>query len=70
MPGAVPRTSTVALTNATLSYGLKTANQGLEKAASADAGILNGINIYAGKCTFKGVSDALNIKYTSATELI
>ena len=70
MPGAVPRTSTMALTNATLSFGLKIANEGLEKAALADAGILNGINIYDGKCTFKGVTDAFGMKYTSAKELL
>jgi len=70
MPGAVPRTSTIALTNATLPFGLKIANEGLEKAALADTGLLNGINVYDGKCTFKGVADAFNMKYTHSKELL
>jgi alanine dehydrogenase len=64
MPGAVPRTSTIALTNATLPYGLMIANYGLEKAASMDKGLKNGINIYKEKCTFKGVADCFEIEYS------
>ncbi len=65
MPGAVPRTSTIALTNATLKYGLMIANLGLEKAADQDVGIKNGINIYEGRCTYKNVADCFGIKYTN-----
>jgi len=65
MPGAVPRTSTIALTNATLKYGLMIANQGLEKAAEHDLGLKNGINIYDGKCTCKNVADCFGLEYTS-----
>jgi alanine dehydrogenase len=70
MPGAVPRTSTMALTNATLYYGLKIADEGLENAARLDTGIMEGINIYNGKCTFKGVSEAFGVKYTNAKDLV
>lgn len=52
MPGAVPNTSTIALTNATLRYGLMIANLGLEKAAEQDSGLKNGINVFEGKCTY------------------
>ena len=62
MPGAVPNTSTTALTNATLKYGLMIANLGLEKAAELDAGLKNGINIYKGKCTCKNVADCFDIE--------
>ena len=49
MPGAVPHTSTVALTNATLRYGLMLADLGIEKAARKDHGLANGVNTYYGK---------------------
>ncbi len=64
MPGAVPNTSTTALTNATLRYGLMIANLGLEKAAEQDSGLKNGINIYDGKCTYKNVAISHNIEYS------
>ena len=70
MPGAVPHTSTLALTNATLSYGLKIADLGLEEAAARNRGILNAINTYAGKCTYKGVADALGLSYTEAASVV
>lgn len=63
MPGAVPHTSTTALTNATLKYGLMIANLGIEGAAKQDSGLKNGINIYEGKCTFKNVADSFGIEY-------
>lgn len=59
MPGAVPRTSTVALTNTTLRYGLMIANYGLEKAVELDAGLKTGLNTCDGKCMNKNVSAAL-----------
>ena len=63
MPGAVPYTSTLALTNATLKYGLSIAGKGLEKAAADDPAIMKGINIYDGDCTYKSIADLFAIKY-------
>lgn len=67
MPGAVPRTSTIALTNATLSYGVKIANMGIEEAVKADAGLKKGINIYKGNCTYDKVAEYFNMKCSSLT---
>lgn len=64
MPGAVSRTSTMALVNATLPYGLKIAHHGVESAMMADKGLMQGLNTYEGHCTLKGVSDAFGIGYT------
>ena len=61
MPGAVPHTSTVALTNSTLRYGLSIADKGLEQALLSDAGLKNGLNVYNGKCTNQNVARALDI---------
>ena len=57
MPGSVPRTSTIALTNATLKYGLQIADLGLEKACQENHVIYSGVNTYDGKLTCKGVAD-------------
>ena len=70
MPGAVARTSTQALVNATLPYGLELAAKGVEKACAADEGLLAGLNCYDGKCTFQGVAEALNLEYTDPATLI
>ncbi|MCQ2446975.1 MAG: alanine dehydrogenase [Clostridia bacterium] len=59
MPGAVPHTSTVALANTTIKYGLMMADKGLEEAMKADAGLRNGLNIYDHKCTNKNVAASL-----------
>ena len=64
MPGAVANTSTWALTNATLPYGLKIADLGLEGAADADAGIKDAINTYRGRCVCAGVCDAFGLPFT------
>lgn len=69
MPGAVSHTSTLALTNATLGYGLRIASMGLEAAAKKDAGLLAGINTYGGHCTYKGVAEGLGLDYTPADTL-
>ena len=61
MPGAVPRTSTQALTNATLKYGLLIANLGLEGAIRANDAVAAGVNVYEGKVTCKGVADAFGL---------
>jgi len=63
MPGAVPRTSTVALENTTLPFGLAIANKGLEAACSANPHLAAGVNTYGGKCTCKNVAESLGLEY-------
>src|SRR5207237_8053845 len=70
MPGAVPRTSTFALTNATLLYTLKLANKGFLQAIWSDAGLLKGVNTYAGHCTYEAVASAQAISYAPLEKLI
>ncbi len=70
MPGAVPRTSTIALTNATLRYGLEIAKEGLEQACRKSEVICSGVNTYLGKLTCKNVALAHNMEYTPVTDLI
>lgn len=70
MPGAVPRTSTIALTNATVRYGLEIAAAGLEEACRKSEAIRSGVNTYAGKLTNKNVASAHNYEYTDLQELI
>ena len=70
MPGAVPRTSTFALTNATLPYTLKLANQGFLEAISNDPGLKAGVNTFTGHCTYQAVAEAQNLPYTSIDALI
>ena len=70
MPGAVPRTSTIALTNATLKYGLQIAANGLEKAAKDNPAIALGVNCYCGKLTNKNVADAHKYDYTALDSII
>ncbi len=69
MPGAVPRTSTIALTNATLKYGLQIAGKGLEQACKENDVIYSGINTYDGKLTCKNVADSFNVEHTEIKEL-
>ncbi len=64
MPGAVSLTSTLALTSNTLRYGLSIANKGLEKALADDKHLMNGLNIYDGKCTNEPVAKSLGIEYS------
>ncbi len=70
MPGAVPRTSTLALTGATLPYALKLANMGAEAACKADPALLKGLNTYKGKLTCQAVATAQNLEYTDPTTLL
>jgi alanine dehydrogenase len=70
MPGAVPRTSTFALTNATLPYALKLANKGFIDAISSDAGLKEGVNTYAGHLTYEAVATAQGLPYTSLDEML
>ena len=58
MPGAVPATSTAALSNATLKYALAIANKGWEKALADDEGLAKGLNVQAGKVMYKAVAEA------------
>ncbi len=64
MPGAVGRTSTIALCNATLPYSLKIANQGYEKAAAVDPGFAGGVNMAAGCITNAAVAESLHLKHS------
>ena len=66
IPGAVPCTSTLALTNATLPYAIKLADMGWEAACRADAGLAKGLNVVDGKVTFPGVAEAFGMECHSA----
>jgi alanine dehydrogenase len=70
MPGAVPRTSTFALTNATLPYALDLANKGFEQAIQDDHGLREGVNTYAGKLTYEAVATSQKLQYTPLDSLI
>ena len=70
MPGAVPRTSTFALTNATLPYALALANKGFEKAIRDDKGLAEGVNTYAGKLTYEAVATSQDLEYTPLESLV
>jgi len=69
MPGAVPKTSTWALTNATLPYAVQIASQGWKQAAANDPAILSGLNVVDGKVVYKGVCDAFGLPHTPVAEL-
>jgi alanine dehydrogenase len=70
MPGAVPYTSTLALTNATLPYALKLANNGWKKACKDNEDLLKGLNVVQGKVVYKAVADAFNLPYISVQEVL
>ena len=70
MPGGVPRTSTMALNKATLPLLIKLADQGYKKTLQEDKNYLAGLNVYKGKITYKGVSEAFNLDYTPADKAI
>ena len=71
MPGAVPRTSTIALTSATLRYGLMIAKYGLKKACEIHPPVYSAINTYNGKLTCKAVADSVEgLEYTDIKEVI
>ncbi len=69
MPAAVPHTSTLALTNATLPYVLKLAQKGAPEAIRTDAGIASGVNTYGGTITFRAVAEAQARPWRSVNEL-
>jgi alanine dehydrogenase len=66
MPGGVPRTSTLALTNATLPYAVQLANHGWKKALASNAALKKGLNMTAGQVTYQGVADAFGMPCVSA----
>ena len=70
IPGAVARTSTMALTGATLPYGLAIANKGFEQAVKEDAALALGVNVYRGKLTIPSVADAHKMKYTPLDKVL
>ena len=70
IPGAVPRTSTYGLSNATLPYALKLANKGFLKAVKADRPLALGVNTYAGHVTYEAVADAFGFEYRALADLI
>lgn len=70
MPGAVPRTSTIALTNATLNYALQIADKGLEGALAANAVLKSGINTYKHALTCENVALSRDLPYTPLAELL
>ncbi len=70
MPGAVPFTSTIALTNATLPYALQLANQGWQQACIQNLDLRKGLNMINGNITYKAVSDAFNLPYTESEKLL
>jgi alanine dehydrogenase len=70
MPGAVPRTSTYALNNATLPFALALADRGWREALRRDPHLKAGLNVAAGKVTYREVADALGLAYTAADAVI
>ena len=70
MPGALPKTSTLALTNATLPYALDIANKGWRKTFRENPEIKSGANVVEGHVTYQGVSDALGLAYVSIDSIL
>ena len=70
MPGAVPITSTYALTNATLPYVVALAEKGVAGAVNADPGLKPGINVAGGKVTYEAVAGGTGLEYTPVEEVI
>jgi alanine dehydrogenase len=70
MPGAVPYTSTLALTNATLPYAIQLANKGWQRACKENKELLLGLNVVKGEIVYQGVSEAWNLPYTNVAEVL
>jgi len=70
MPGAVPYTSTLALTNATLQYAIQLADKGWKQACKDNVALAKGLNIVNGDIVYKGVADAFNLKYKEVNTLL
>jgi alanine dehydrogenase len=70
MPGAVPYTSTLALTNATLPYAIRLASQGWAKACAESTELRNGLNVIRGEVVYKAVADAFALPYTDVKKFL
>lgn len=70
MPGAVPYTSTIALTNATLPYAIQLANKGWKKACNENIPLRKGLNVVGGKVVYKGVADAFGLPYQEVDTIL
>ena len=70
MPGAVPYTSTIALTNATLPYAIQLADKGWQQACRDNEPLKKGLNVINGKVVYKAVADAFRLKYTDVNEFL
>jgi len=70
MPGAVPRTSTIALTNATLPYAIEIADKGWKQACIEDRSLRKGLNVVDGKVVYQGVADAFNLPYQNVDTVL
>lgn len=70
MPGSVPKTSAMALNNATLPYIITIANKGYKQALLNDPHLMNGLNVYKGKVTYQAVADSLNYDYSAPGDLL
>ena len=70
MPGAVPRTSTIALTNVTVPYAVQIANKGYKQACIENQALVNGLNTIDGFVTYQAVAEALNLPYHEAKSIL
>jgi alanine dehydrogenase len=70
MPGAVPHTSTLALTNSTVPYLLRLANLGAREALKQDAGLADGLNTWLGTLTYRGVAESQQRPWTAAASVL
>jgi alanine dehydrogenase len=70
MPGGVPRTSTLALTNATLPYALQLANKGWKQALKDNPALLKGLNMTEGHVTYPGVAEAFGLPYEEPSKFL
>ena len=70
MPGGVPRTSTLALTNATLPYALQLANKGWARALRESPALLKGLNMHEGKVTYPGVAEAFGLEHHAPAQFL
>lgn len=70
MPGAVPRTSTIALANVTVPYGLQLANKGYRKAIEENSALAKGVNVLQGEIVYEAVAKSLNLPYRPLSEVM
>ena len=70
VPGVLPRTSTLALNNATLPYAVEIANHGWKKAMQQNSEIKAGANVVSGKVTYEGIAETLGLKYEPINKLL